>query len=399
MCSSLFSALRQPGLGWLLAATALFPLTEAAATHSPFVHPGLLHTQADLQRMQDRVIAKAEPWQSGWLRLMNNPHASLNWNPAPQREVIRGQLGQREETYRFLYDDMAAAYALALRWHISGNTDYADRAVLILKGWASTLTRIDGSSDRYLAAGLYGYQMANAAELLRDYPGWSQSDQSQLKGLLLGVFYPLNHDFLTHHLGAKPDHYWANWDLVNMASVMAIGVFTDRPDLYAEALHDFKFGEGNGSIQHLIWKLYPDGLGQVQESGRDQGHANLDIAMLGILCQMAWNQGDDLFGYDDNRVLKGAEYVARYNLGQSVPYTPYQNTEVNQPVISAEGRGDLRPIWELLYQHYVVLKHLKAPGITAYAQKSRPEGGGGDYGPNSGGYDQLGYGTLTYTLK
>jgi hypothetical protein len=28
----------------------------------------------------------------------------------------------------------------------------------------------------------------------------------------------------------------------------------------------------------------------------------------------------------------------------------------------------------------------------------RPEGGGGDYGPNSGGYDQLGYGTLTATL-
>jgi hypothetical protein len=28
----------------------------------------------------------------------------------------------------------------------------------------------------------------------------------------------------------------------------------------------------------------------------------------------------------------------------------------------------------------------------------RPESGGGDYGPNSGGFDQLGYGTLTATL-
>jgi hypothetical protein len=32
------------------------------------------------------------------------------------------------------------------------------------------------------------------------------------------------------------------------------------------------------------------------------------------------------------------------------------------------------------------------------AEKERPEGGGGDYGPNSGGFDQLGYGTLTATL-
>jgi hypothetical protein len=29
--------------------------------------------------------------------------------------------------------------------------------------------------------------------------------------------------------------------------------------------------------------------------------------------------------------------------------------------------------------------------------KVRPEGGGGNYGPSSGGYDQLGYGTLLYT--
>jgi hypothetical protein len=32
------------------------------------------------------------------------------------------------------------------------------------------------------------------------------------------------------------------------------------------------------------------------------------------------------------------------------------------------------------------------------AQKVRPEGGGGNYGPNSGGFDLLGYGTLTDTL-
>jgi hypothetical protein len=33
-----------------------------------------------------------------------------------------------------------------------------------------------------------------------------------------------------------------------------------------------------------------------------------------------------------------------------------------------------------------------------WAGHVRPEGGGGDYGPNSGGFDQIGYGTLTFTL-
>ena len=62
------------------------------------------------------------------------------------------------------------------------------------------------------------------------------------------------------------------------------------------------------------------------------------------------------------------------------------------------SRGDDRPIWELVYNHYVNRRGLPAANVAAYAAQVRPEGGGGDYGPNSGGYDQLGYGTLTATL-
>jgi len=35
---------------------------------------------------------------------------------------------------------------------------------------------------------------------------------------------------------------------------------------------------------------------------------------------------------------------------------------------------------------------------VAYAARVRVEGGGGDYGGDSGGFDQLGFGTLAYTL-
>jgi hypothetical protein len=97
--------------------------------------------------------------------------------------------------------------------------------------------------------------------------------------------------------------------------------------------------------------------------------------------------------------LAGTEYVARYNLGNDVPYVTYMNCDpVTQAVISATSRGDVRPIWELVYNHYVNRLGVPAPNTAAYAAQVRPEGGGGDYGPNSGGYDQLGYGTLTFTL-
>ena len=70
----------------------------------------------------------------------------------------------------------------------------------------------------------------------------------------------------------------------------------------------------------------------------------------------------------------------------------------NHTEVSANGRGSLRPTWELVYNHYVVRKGLAAPYTTKMAEKVRPEGGGGQYGPNSGGFDQLGFGTLTATL-
>lgn len=368
------------------------------AQASAFVHPGLLQTEEDFIRIREKLANHNQPWLAGWQKLIANRHASLAWNPSPVAVVYRGADGRHPENYARLFNDAAAAYALALRWQLSGDTAYADKAVAMLNQWSTTLTAIEGTSDRFLASGLYGYQLANAAELLRGYSKWTAADFHQFQRMMLTVFYPMNHDFLVRHHNARVDHYWANWDLANMNSMLAIGVLTDRRDIYDEAVNYFKHGAGNGAIEHVVWKLYGNGLGQVQESGRDQAHTLLDIALLGSFCQMAWSQGEDLFGYQNNRVLQGAEYVAKYNLGHDVPFTPFINNGFKQTVISPEHRGDIRPIWELLYNHYVVLKGLKAPYVKAFAQKVQVEGGGGDYGPNSGGYDQLGYGSLLYSL-
>jgi hypothetical protein len=268
-----------------------------------------------------------------------------------------------------------------------------------MNAWAPALKKINGTSDRFLAAGIYGYEFANAAEIMRTYPSWDRADFAQFQKMMLDVFYPMNHDFLLRHNGAKIDHYWCNWDACNMASVLGIGVLCDKRNLYDEAVDYFKHGKGNGAIQQAVFVIHPGNLGQWQESGRDQGHNTLGIALLGAVCEMAWNQGDDLYGYDNTRFLAGAEYVAKYNLGEDVPYTPYKNSDVTQAVIAEGGRGSVRPCWEMVYNHYVNRKGMKAPYSTLFAEKVRPEGGGGDYGPNSGGFDQLGYGTLTYTRE
>jgi hypothetical protein len=68
----------------------------------------------------------------------------------------------------------------------------------------------------------------------------------------------------------------------------------------------------------IMWFI--NETGQCQESGRDQGHTQLGLAHLGDCCEIAWHQGLDLYGYADSLLLKGVEYTAKYNLGETVPF-------------------------------------------------------------------------------
>ena len=376
-----------------------FPIDEAKT----FVHPGMLHSQDDFDRIKTKVDAQEQPWMDGWNLLIHNSHAQLSYTPNPVAKLVRGGNSAEEpdpDNYGSAFNDVAAAYQCAIRWKISGDDAYADKAVQILNAWASKCKLISGNSNKALGAGIYGYQFANAAEIMRDYNGWSKADFDKFKQWMLDVFYPVSKDFIDTHYGTCISHYWANWDLVNLANIMSIGILTDSAEIYNFAIDYLIHGEGNGQLKKAVWYIHPDGLGQLQESGRDQGHALLCIGMLGTICQMAWTQGDDLYGYDDNRVLKGAEYAARYNFNLgSVSYKTYNNCDdVNQTVISEDAKGNKRPIWERIYNHYAKLEGLDVPNVELTARIHRPEGGGGDYGPNSGGFDTLGFGTLMYTL-
>jgi len=375
--------------------TALGPAADAAP--ATFTHPGGLHIWGDLNRAKVRVAAGDNPWLSGYNKLIANGHAQSTWQPNPQATIIRGGDGQN---YGILYNDIHAAYQNALRWWITGSTAHGDTARNILNAWSSTLTAIGGNADRFLAAGIYGYQFANVAELMRGYSGF---DLARFKTMMLNVFYPMNNSFLINHNDACITNYWANWDLCNMNSILAIAILCDDGAKYDQAVNYFKNGAGNGSIKHAVPFVYDsEGLAQWQESGRDQGHTMMGMGQMGAFCEMAWNQGEDLYGYDNNRFMKAAQYVAKYNLGQDVPFTKYtwgtgQSCAYSEhTVISSASRGQLRPVWEILHYHYTRRKYLSVPYISQMAALVRPEGGGGDYGSTSGGFDQTGFGTVAY---
>ncbi|TEA11904.1 hypothetical protein C8034_v007130 [Colletotrichum sidae] len=389
----------------LLSSSAEVCATQAVTARRTFTHPGLLHTTKDFDRITGLLDDNREPWKAGWSKLA--ARANPNHVARPVETLCRGAGSDCTENYSLVFRDAAAAYANAVYWRISGNATYADAAGRILDAWSGNLKRIWGSSDKFLASGIYGYQLANAGELLRDYKGWT--GLPALVDMLTDVFYPMNHVFLVQHNGAAIDHYWANWDLANMCAMQAIGILSDNTTMYDEAVTYFKKGKGNGMIEKAIWKLHDEPgsgkvLGQGQEAGRDQGHALLDFAFLGVFAQQSYNQGDDLFAYLDNRILAGAEYAAKYNLNHEVPFSTFTNSHGTANVISEAGRGGLRPIWELLYSHYDSIEGLNASWTGqmrdhVVEEAGGAEGGGGDYGPNSGGYDQLGFGTLLFRLE
>ncbi|MGW0820200.1 alginate lyase family protein [Streptomyces sp. NPDC002845] len=388
--------------GGLTAALAIGATAGATASAAPaaFTHPGMLHNAGDINRARVRVAAGDDPWRAGWQRLTDNSHSRSTWTPNPQETIVRGGDGQN---YGILYNDIAAAYQNALRWHVGGTRDNADCAVRILNAWSARLTTVTGNADRFLAAGIYGWQFANAAELMRGYAGF---DLGRFQNMMRNVFYALNNQFLTQHNGACITNYWANWDLCNIASVLAIGILCDDGAKYDQAVNYFKNGAGNGAIRNAVPFLHPNveghDLGQWQESGRDQGHTVMGMGQMGAICEMAWNQGDDLYGWDGNRFMKAAQYVAKYNLNETVPFTRYTwGTGVNcdyreHTAISDIARSQPRPVWAMLDSHYRRRRNHSVPYLQRIARANYAEGGGGDYGPNSGGYDQLGFGTLMY---
>jgi len=369
-------------------AFALLFFSCVTANAQSFVHPGGLHTRADLDRMKTQVAAGAHPWIDSWNALITHPKAQNTYTAAAQANM--GVSRQRASA------DAVAAYLNALRWYISGDTSYAVCSRKILNAWACAVNQIPHGQDIPGLMGIGIYEFAVAAEILRLYPNWSSADFNQFKNMMTTYLYPNCHDFLTRHNNTCISHYWANWDICNITAILSIGVLCDDTAKFNEAITYFKSGAGNGNITKAIPFIYPGGLGQWQETGRDQEHALLGVGMLASFCQIAWNQGLDLYGYDNNRLLAGAEYVARYNLWKDVPYTAYNNCDnVNNLWASEQnsfGRGRLqRPIWEMIYNHYVVLKGLSAPNVKAMAEVNRPEGFEHD--------DNLGFGTLCYTLK
>ena len=97
----------------------------------------------------------------------------------------------------------------------------------------------------------------------------------------------------------------------------------------------------------------------------------------------------------ENRLLTGYEYTARYNLGYDVSFKTWEDMTVdkkysNWTTISSDRRGEFRPIYEEVYNHYVNRMGLSMPYTEQVIERMRTEGGEEYH------FDHMGFGTFLF---
>ena len=220
------------------------------------------------------------------------------------------------------------------------------KALEIINAYANTLQRFDGH-DAPLCS-IQAYWLVRAMILMKNAqtPAW--------KTMIRRAMLPVMEKF-----EADSPYANGNWGAIVNRLRMACGIFLEDSVLYHHAIDYFLHANDNGALPKYVGET-----GQCQETGRDQGHAQLGLGALCETCEMAWAQGDDLWGALDNRLLKGMEYTAKYNLGYEVPFKTWTDctglyNDWTEP--GEMGRGRIRCIYELPYNHYVKRKGLKMP--------------------------------------
>lgn len=215
---------------------------------------------------------------------------------------------------------------------------YTDKALEIINAYAATLQRFEGH-DAPLCL-IQAYWLVRAMNYVKEHqtPQWA--------AMIRRAIVPVMDKF-----EADSPYANGNWGAIVNRCRMACAIFLDDKVLYQAAIDYHLHANDNGSLPKYVAES-----GQCQETGRDQGHAQLGLGALNEICEMAWEQGDDLWGALDNRLMKGMEYTARYNLGYDVPFEAWTDctglyNDWTEP--GEMGRGVIRDIYELAYNHYV----------------------------------------------
>lgn len=374
----------------------------------PFNHPGLFNSAADLQVMHVRVGDGIQPTLDGFLSLAGSPLSSLSYEPAALAIVkVRGGSSTPPEELRWKAD-AAAAYAHALSWVATGTNAHRDKALAIMNAWGHTFRELEcidendetcpaSAEQTQLEAGWVAPIWAAAGEILRHYDGgsagWAPTDVQEFARML---------KLLAHYAkGALYDRS-SNWGASAVLAQIAVGVFTDDRAMYTEGVkawknnlkRNIKEPLGPCDSEPCVPNGYPYVSYEFYERG-DCNHAQYALLAFAQSAEIAWHQGDDLYGYrvsgeSRSRLAMGLEYASGLFLGE------YQHYTVKSPPGRRDCTNLMQSGYEMAYNHYKYRDPLPSQEIAQFegaAIEVRPDGTGHHY--NFSGWTTLTHGDIS----
>ena len=182
----------------------------ASASAMTFVHPGGLNSKAELDFVKAQIQAGAQPWKGEFDQIITSGYATRGPHGLPN-------VNSRNDDANVSRDDAIAAYTQALLWYFTDDETYAKRSIAILNSWSELQGFTAGSDQDRLQAGWIGAVFAQAAEIMRGYPGWSAGEIGNLQAMFRRAFYPqLN----------TASSWNGNVDLTQIDAMMSIAVLT-----------------------------------------------------------------------------------------------------------------------------------------------------------------------------
>jgi Alginate lyase len=329
----------------LYAALLILATFANAAPVMTFVHPGGIHSAAELDFVKSKLQADANPWKAEFDRLKNSSFATRG----PHGQAHIDSKSKDESVSR---DDAIAAYTQALLWYFTDDETYAKKSIAILNSWANLQSFTNGTDQDKLQAGWLGAVFAPAAEIMRLYPGWKADEIGKLQAMFKKAFYPQLETASTWN---------GNVDLTQIDAMMVIAVFTEDEALFKQGLIRLKHRgpayfyltsdgplpgpiAGDGGNPQKFWSnpaKWVDGLNQ--ETCRDNGHhSQYGLGSALHAAETAWHQGVDVYTENQHRFTAAMELMATQFLTGSM-----QGVSTNNIPTS-----DRFNTWEVGYHHY-----------------------------------------------
>lgn len=220
------------------------PSATPVVSASGIVHPGILHSLADLDAIKKHIANKDEPWASEFKALQSFVSKRSLRFPPTDRKIFCGGFNKDEngvtiKECEYAVEDGITAYGLALVGYLGNDPYYSEESIRYIMGWADNFQGFDPvpregakGNNALLQAGWTAPWYANAAEILRyTYSGWT-ADHTQRTKKLLNLLLPQVSD----ETKGAPN----NWLHSRIEAHIAIAIFYDDKAMLDKALTQWK---------------------------------------------------------------------------------------------------------------------------------------------------------------